>query len=99
MAEYRVRYSFDYTQPILSCAVSPEAGTVAVGMASGLLTVRARNLKNAGEKAMVVAKRAPRAGTYHYFVRGQREVRSRASSSFFFITLKPRVELARVYEP
>lgn len=78
MAEYRVRYSFDYTQPILSCAVSPEAGTVAVGMASGLLTVRARNLKNAGEKAMVVAKRAPRAGTYHYFVRGQREVPPRA---------------------
>jgi len=73
VGEFRVRYSFDYTQPILSCAVSPEAGTVAVGMASGLLTVRARNIKGAGERAQVVARRAPRAGTYHYFVRGQRD--------------------------
>jgi len=57
--------------------------------------------------AMVVAKRAPRAGTYHYFVRGQREVPPPPCMSAFFFTLVtgPRRSLSlelsdtRVHEP
>jgi hypothetical protein len=68
--EYKVRYSVDYTQPILSMGISPDKGTLAVGMANGLLAVRSRSSKEMAER-LVARKRDPRAGTYQYFIRGQ----------------------------
>ena len=45
LQEFKVRFSMDYTQPILAMGISPDRNTIAVGMADGLLTVRSRPLK------------------------------------------------------
>lgn len=45
--EFKVRFSMDYTQPILSMGISPDRNTIAVGMADGLVSVRSRPLKEA----------------------------------------------------
>lgn len=69
--EYKVRFSMDYTQPILAMGISPDRNTIAVGMADGLLTVRSRPLKDISPEQQIKAKRGPKAGTFHYFLRGQ----------------------------
>ena len=66
MQEFKVRFSMDYTQPILSLGISPDRSTIGVGMADGLLTVRSRALNDAVPDAK--ASRAPRAGSFHYFL-------------------------------
>ena len=68
--EFKVRFSMDYTQPILSLGISPDRNTIAVGMADGLLTVRSRPLKDVNPQ-LQIKKRGTRAGTFHYFLRGQ----------------------------
>ena len=47
--EYMVRFSMDYTQPILAMGISPDRNTIAVGMVDGLLTVRSRPLKDTSD--------------------------------------------------
>jgi len=69
--EYKVRFSMDYTQPILALGISPDRNTIAVGMADGLLTVRSRPLKDVNPEQQSKRRGGPRAGTFHYFIRGQ----------------------------
>mmetsp|Transcript_8438 Transcript_8438/g.21015 ORF Transcript_8438/g.21015 Transcript_8438/m.21015 type:complete len:278 (-) Transcript_8438:26-859(-) len=70
--EYKCRYSVDYTQPILSMGISPDKGTLAVGMANGLLAVKSRGSQDIAQQ-MVKKRRDTRAGTYQYFIRGQHD--------------------------
>ena len=69
--EYKVRFSMDYTQPILAMGISPDRNTIAVGMSDGLLTVRSRPLKDLNPDQQAKRRGGPRAGTFHYFIRGQ----------------------------
>ncbi|KAI8929897.1 WD40-repeat-containing domain protein [Entophlyctis helioformis] len=68
VAEFKVVHSLKYPAPILSLAISPTNSHLAVGMTSGLLSVRQRAVKT-----QEIAKRkadTPRGGTYQYFMRG-----------------------------
>eukprot|EP00051_Salpingoeca_urceolata_P021508 m.338930 g.338930 ORF g.338930 m.338930 type:complete len:458 (-) comp19811_c0_seq32:10-1383(-) len=77
---YNVVHSFKYTDPVLSVAVSPADDRLVVGMTSGALSVRRRTkgLSPAGatqkqqqQQRRRGPRKAPRAGTYRFFIRGQ----------------------------
>lgn len=67
---YKVVHSFEYAASILSMAISPDDGVLAVGMTNGVLSVRHR--KPSEEKQQVERKR--RGPSYRVFVKGRNYV-------------------------
>ena len=86
---FRVTHSARYAGPVLSLALTPDCGALAVGCANGLLALRRRSARTArapvaaaggraasgsgGRGGVAVSRRgrAPDAGSYRFFVRGQ----------------------------
>ncbi|KAJ2706441.1 U3 small nucleolar RNA-associated protein [Coemansia sp. IMI 203386] len=66
---YKMTYSSNYPAPVLSVALSPDETMLAVGMTSGVFSLRRRNV-SAKEQAQVEAKEHLVYGTRAYFMRG-----------------------------
>ncbi|XP_062404127.1 U3 small nucleolar RNA-associated protein 15 homolog [Sardina pilchardus] len=69
-SSYKVVHSFEYAASILSMAISPDDGVLAVGMTNGVLSVRHR--KSSEEKQEADKKR--RGPAYRVFVKGRNYV-------------------------
>ncbi|KAJ1825108.1 U3 small nucleolar RNA-associated protein [Coemansia sp. RSA 2671] len=70
---FKMVFNISYTAPVLSVALSPDNTMLAVGMTSGVFSLRKRTVgvkEQAEEVAAQQAKRLPRAGTTAFFLRG-----------------------------
>jgi U3 small nucleolar RNA-associated protein 15 len=70
LQDYKVVHSIKYPAPILSMGVSPDDTHLAVGMSTGLLSIRQRVIKT--EDIVKAQKKSEtlRGGSFKYFVRG-----------------------------
>ncbi|RKO83374.1 WD40-repeat-containing domain protein, partial [Blyttiomyces helicus] len=66
--DYKVVHSIKYPDPVQSLAVSPDDTHLAVGMSTGLLSIRQRVVKAADKAA--AQQKALRGGTRQFFTRG-----------------------------
>ncbi|KAJ1645306.1 U3 small nucleolar RNA-associated protein [Coemansia asiatica] len=66
---YKMTYSSNYPAPVLSVALSPDETMLAVGMTSGVFSLRRRDV-SAKEQAQVELKERTVYGTRAYFMRG-----------------------------
>ncbi|KAJ2740396.1 U3 small nucleolar RNA-associated protein [Coemansia sp. BCRC 34301] len=70
---FKMVYNISYPAPVLSVALSPDNAMLAVGMTSGVFSLRKRTVsikEQAADAAAQQAKRMPRAGTTAFFLRG-----------------------------
>ncbi|KAJ2800319.1 U3 small nucleolar RNA-associated protein [Coemansia furcata] len=70
---FKMVYNISYPAPVLSVALSPDNTMLAVGMTSGVFSLRKRTVgvkEQAADAAAQQAKRMPRAGTTAFFLRG-----------------------------
>ncbi|KAJ2456061.1 U3 small nucleolar RNA-associated protein [Coemansia sp. RSA 2336] len=67
--DFKLMYSMAYPAPVLSVALSSDDTRLAVGMASGVFSLRRRAV-SAKEQAEAAPARQLRAGTQAYFMRG-----------------------------
>ncbi|KAJ2558006.1 U3 small nucleolar RNA-associated protein [Coemansia sp. RSA 1933] len=66
---FKMVHSVSYPAPVLSVALSPDDTKLAVGMTSGVFSLRKRHV-SAKEQAVAAKSDAPAYGTREYFVRG-----------------------------
>ncbi|KAF9903291.1 snoRNA-binding rRNA-processing protein [Lobosporangium transversale] len=71
--DYSVVHSVKYPAPVLSVALSPDDTHLVAGMAGGLLSIRQRVVKTAEVQTRRAQEEQIRAGSYKYFVRGQKK--------------------------
>ncbi|KAJ3118180.1 snoRNA-binding rRNA-processing protein [Phlyctochytrium bullatum] len=69
--DYKVAYSLKYPSPILSLGLSATNSHIAVGMTTGLLSIRHRVLKSKEIFDSARGSEELRGGTYKYFKRGK----------------------------
>jgi U3 small nucleolar RNA-associated protein 15 len=67
---FSVVHAFKYEDPVMSVAVSPDNTRLAVGMSSGMLSIRQRIIKMEDAAEEAKAGEALRSGSYRFFLRG-----------------------------
>ncbi|KAI9502955.1 U3 small nucleolar RNA-associated protein [Coemansia spiralis] len=67
---FKMMYNMSYPAPVLSVALSPDNTKLAVGMASGVFSLRKRQVSAKEQAEVQVTKSQPTYGTRAYFQRG-----------------------------
>ncbi|KAJ1663487.1 U3 small nucleolar RNA-associated protein [Coemansia sp. RSA 1813] len=67
---FKMVYSMNYPAPVLSVALSPDDTKLAVGMTSGVFSLRKRHVSAKEQAGVQLAKDGPAYGTREYFARG-----------------------------
>eukprot|EP00911_Craspedida_sp_UC1_P000938 UC1_evm1s708 len=70
VASWKVVHAFKEPAPILDLALAPTETHFVAGTSTGLLSIRQRKQPISTEAATAAARRAPRPGSYKYFLRG-----------------------------
>ncbi|XP_049618123.1 U3 small nucleolar RNA-associated protein 15 homolog [Syngnathus scovelli] len=81
---YKVVHNFDYATSILSLALAPDDGTIAVGMTNGILSIKHRKHTEESTELSVQRRRRP---SYRVFVKGKNYIPQQGD----YLVTKPMV--------